>query len=83
MFLADQFISCGKSSDMAQELASQIWLAVLDSLEENERTFCLLKCLAQEGDVSCTFHTVVFLPPDNYNQQSHSRDTGRFMSTYI
>lgn len=49
--IIDQFISCGKSSDMAQELASQIWLAVLDSLEENERTFCLLKCLAQEGDV--------------------------------
>lgn len=50
--LADQFIACGKSSDMAHELASQIWLAVVDGLEENERTFCLLKNLALEADVS-------------------------------
>lgn len=50
--LADQFIACGKSSDIAQELASQIWVAVLDRLEKNEHTFCLLKSLAQEGDVS-------------------------------
>lgn len=51
--LADQFIACGKSRDSAHELASQIWLAVLDNLEENEHTFVLLKRLAQEGDVSC------------------------------
>ncbi|XP_054785179.1 uncharacterized protein LOC129291710 isoform X2 [Prosopis cineraria] len=47
----DQFIACGKSRDLAHELASLIWLAVLDNLEENERTFTLLKRLAQEGDV--------------------------------
>ncbi|GMN66479.1 hypothetical protein TIFTF001_035550 [Ficus carica] len=46
----DQFIACGKSRDMAHELASQIWLAVLDNLEENEHTFLILKRLAQEGD---------------------------------
>ncbi|PQP99290.1 uncharacterized protein Pyn_15324 [Prunus yedoensis var. nudiflora] len=45
------FIACGKSRDMADDLASQIWLAVLDNLEENEHTFQILKRLAQEGDV--------------------------------
>ncbi|XP_068336255.1 uncharacterized protein [Pyrus communis] len=49
--LIDQFIACGKSRDMAHDLASQIWLAVLDNLEENEQTFQLLKRLAQEADV--------------------------------
>ncbi|CAN0839849.1 hypothetical protein LINGRAHAP2_LOCUS2683, partial [Linum grandiflorum] len=49
--IIDQFIACGKSTDTAHELASQIWLAVLDNLEENERTFQLLKCLAHEWDV--------------------------------
>ncbi|XP_057995913.1 uncharacterized protein LOC110665942 isoform X3 [Hevea brasiliensis] len=49
--IADQFIACGKSRDAAHELASQIWLTVLDNLEENEHTFLLLKRLAQEGDV--------------------------------
>ncbi|XP_008227991.1 PREDICTED: uncharacterized protein LOC103327435 isoform X4 [Prunus mume] len=53
--IADQFIACGKSRDMAHDLASQIWLAVLDNLEENEHTFQILKRLAQEGDQ-------VFLP---------------------
>lgn len=53
--LADQFIACGKSRDMAHDLASQIWLAVLDNLEENEHTFQILKRLAQEGDVSYLF----------------------------
>ena len=48
----DQFIAVGKSRDTAHELASQIWLAVLDNLEENEHTFILLKRLAQEVDVS-------------------------------
>ncbi|XP_038717423.1 uncharacterized protein LOC120010700 isoform X2 [Tripterygium wilfordii] len=48
--IIDQFISCGKSRDMAHELASQIWLAVLDSLEENEQTFFLLKSFALEED---------------------------------
>ncbi|PRQ51877.1 putative F-box domain, BPI/LBP/Plunc family protein [Rosa chinensis] len=49
--IIDQFIACGKSRDMAHELASQIWLAVLDNLEETEHTFQILKRLAQEGDV--------------------------------
>ncbi|KAK6911196.1 hypothetical protein RJ641_023289 [Dillenia turbinata] len=49
--IIDQFIACGKSRDKAHELASQIWLAVLDNLEENEHTFLLLKRLALEGDV--------------------------------
>ncbi|KAJ7962664.1 Lipid-binding serum glycoprotein-like protein [Quillaja saponaria] len=49
--IIDQFIACGKSRDMAHELASRIWLAVLDNLEENEHTFFLLKRLVQEGDV--------------------------------
>ncbi|CAB4272064.1 unnamed protein product [Prunus armeniaca] len=48
--IIDQFIACGKSRDMAHDLASQIWLAVLDNLEENEHTFQILKRLAQEGD---------------------------------
>ncbi|PHT47136.1 hypothetical protein CQW23_11344 [Capsicum baccatum] len=38
----DQFIACGKSRDTAHELASTIWLAVVDNLEENEHTFNLL-----------------------------------------
>ncbi|KAF7814648.1 TatD family [Senna tora] len=48
--IIDQFIACGKSRDLAHELASLIWLAVLDNLEENQQNFCLLKRLAQEGD---------------------------------
>ncbi|KAJ4826201.1 hypothetical protein Tsubulata_023790 [Turnera subulata] len=49
--IIDQFLACGKSRDSAHELASRIWLAVLDNLEENEHTFLLLKRLAQESDV--------------------------------
>ncbi|KAK1290678.1 hypothetical protein QJS10_CPB18g00070 [Acorus calamus] len=49
--IIDQFIACGNSRDKAYELASQIWLAVIDNLEENKHTFLLLKHLAQEGDV--------------------------------
>ncbi|KAI5578033.1 hypothetical protein POPTR_008G004500v4 [Populus trichocarpa] len=49
--IIDQFIACGKSRDIAHELASQIWLAVLDNLEDNEHTFLILKRLALEGDV--------------------------------
>ncbi|CAK7323768.1 unnamed protein product [Dovyalis caffra] len=60
--LADQFIACGKSRDTAHELASQIWLAVLDNLEDNEHTFLLLKRLALEGDVSCNSENSVNLP---------------------
>ncbi|XP_009620138.1 uncharacterized protein LOC107786021 isoform X1 [Nicotiana tabacum] len=53
--IIDQFIACGKSRDMAHELASIIWLAVIDNLEENEQTFDLLKRLASEGDVILPF----------------------------
>ncbi|KAI4331146.1 hypothetical protein MLD38_029361 [Melastoma candidum] len=49
--MIDQFIACGNSREMAHELASQIWIAVLDNLEENEHAFLLLKRLAQEPDV--------------------------------
>ncbi|XP_048228498.1 uncharacterized protein LOC8259957 isoform X2 [Ricinus communis] len=61
--IIDQFIACGKPRDTAHELASQIWLAVLDHLEENEHTFLLLKRLAQEGDVSCSEISFVILLP--------------------
>lgn len=63
---------------MAHELASQIWLAVLDSLEENEHTFCLLKTLAQEGDVSNTIQKFVV---NNYTQGNYSKILGDFMNT--
>ncbi|XP_022723839.1 uncharacterized protein LOC111280697 isoform X2 [Durio zibethinus] len=53
--IIDQFIACGESRDVAHELASQIWLAVLDNLEENQHTFLLLKRLALEGDVFLPF----------------------------
>lgn len=60
--LADQFIACGKSSDIAHELASQIWVAVLDRLEENKHTFRLLKSFAQEvGDVRELHNSYVYL----------------------
>ncbi|KAK9099731.1 hypothetical protein Scep_023161 [Stephania cephalantha] len=49
--IIDQFIACGKSRNKAHELASQIWLAVIDNMEENEHTFFLLKQLVQEPDV--------------------------------
>lgn len=62
MFLhADQFIACGKSRDKAHELASQIWLAVINNLEENEHTFLLLKRLAQERDVSSFTTNILYL----------------------
>ncbi|GAB4841869.1 hypothetical protein Ancab_011824 [Ancistrocladus abbreviatus] len=49
--LIDQFIACGQSRDKAHELASRIWLAVIDNLEENGNTFLLFKQLALEGNV--------------------------------
>lgn len=61
LHLADQFIACGKSRDVAHELASRIWIAVVDSLEENHHTFCLLKRLALEGDVSFCYDLSVFV----------------------
>ncbi|XP_010694484.2 uncharacterized protein LOC104907273 [Beta vulgaris subsp. vulgaris] len=53
--IIDQFIACGKSRERAHELASLIWLAVIDNLEEDERTFHLLKRLALEGNVFLPF----------------------------
>lgn len=49
--IIDQFIACGKSRDKAYELASLIWLAVIENLEDNHQTFLLLKRLAFEGDI--------------------------------
>ncbi|XP_012856321.1 PREDICTED: uncharacterized protein LOC105975665 isoform X2 [Erythranthe guttata] len=46
---ADQFIACGKSRDRAHELGCMIWLGVIENLEDNHRTFLLLKRLAMEG----------------------------------
>ncbi|KAL3528486.1 hypothetical protein ACH5RR_007808 [Cinchona calisaya] len=53
--IIDQFIACGKSQDKAYELASLIWLAVIDNLEETEQTFSLLQRLALEADVFLPF----------------------------
>ncbi|RRT56126.1 hypothetical protein GW17_00015581 [Ensete ventricosum] len=58
--LLDQFIACGRSRDKAHELASEIWLAVINNLEENQHTFLLLKRLAQEGDVSIFVSSILF-----------------------
>lgn len=54
--VTDQFIACGKSREKAYELASIIWLAVIDNLDDTEQTFYLLKRLALEGDVSRITH---------------------------
>ncbi|XP_064981576.1 uncharacterized protein LOC135623031 isoform X1 [Musa acuminata AAA Group] len=53
--IIDQFIACGRSRDEAHELASEIWLAVINNLEENKHTFLLLKRFAQEGDLFLPF----------------------------
>lgn len=47
----DQFLACGKKSDEAHDVASQIWVAVLGNLEETERTFHLLMRIAEEWEV--------------------------------
>ncbi|MCO5575031.1 hypothetical protein L7F22_028828 [Adiantum nelumboides] len=47
----DQFLACGKKGNMAHELASQIWLAVIDNLEETEHTFHLLMQIVEEWEV--------------------------------
>ncbi|XP_008668193.1 lipid binding protein isoform X1 [Zea mays] len=49
--IIDQFIACGNTGEKAHDLASKIWLAVIDSLEENQQTFLLLKRVAQEGEI--------------------------------
>ncbi|KAE8772934.1 hypothetical protein D1007_54998 [Hordeum vulgare] len=53
--IIDQFIACGRTGEKAHELASNIWIAVIDNLEENQQTFMLLKHLAQEGDFFLPF----------------------------
>ncbi|KAI5679564.1 hypothetical protein M9H77_00791 [Catharanthus roseus] len=53
--IIDQFIACGKSREKAYELASIIWLAVIDNLDDTEQTFYLLKRLALEGDIFLPF----------------------------
>ncbi|XP_037442433.1 uncharacterized protein LOC119310916 isoform X1 [Triticum dicoccoides] len=52
--IIDQFIACGRTGEKAHELASNIWIAVIDNLEENQQTFMLLKHLAQ-GDFFLPF----------------------------
>ncbi|CAI9280809.1 unnamed protein product [Lactuca saligna] len=53
--IIDQFIACGMSKEKAHDLASKIWLAVIENLEESEKTFLLLKRLALEGDAFLPF----------------------------
>lgn len=52
---ADQFLACGKRSEEAHDVASQIWVAVLGNLEETERTFHLLMRIAEEWEVRTAF----------------------------
>ncbi|KAJ4802044.1 lipid-binding serum glycoprotein family protein [Rhynchospora pubera] len=49
--MIDQFIACGLSRDGAHKVVSEIWMAVINNLEENHHTFLLLKRLAKEGDL--------------------------------
>ena len=51
MFLSDQFLACGKQGNIAHELASQIWLAVIDNLDDSEKTFHLLMRIVEEWEV--------------------------------
>lgn len=49
--IIDQFLACGKERDAAHELASKVWLAVINNLEENEHTFQLFVHIAEEWEV--------------------------------
>jgi len=60
LLYADQFIACGRTGEKAHDLASKIWLAVIDGLEENQQTVLLLKHLAREGEVRYHFHLFAF-----------------------
>ena len=51
MCLSDQFLACGKQAGTAHELASQIWLAVIDNLDDSEKTFHLLMRIVEEWEV--------------------------------
>eukprot|EP00250_Pteridium_aquilinum_P018607 c24137_g1_i1 orf=192-1040(-) len=48
--IIDQFLACGKGN-MAHELASRVWLAVIDNLDESEHTFHLLMQIVEEWEV--------------------------------
>ncbi|CAM6085243.1 unnamed protein product [Calypogeia fissa] len=49
--IIDQFLACCKTGDEAHNLASHIWIAVLDNLDESENTFHLLMRIAEEWEV--------------------------------
>ncbi|KAL3699196.1 hypothetical protein R1sor_017218 [Riccia sorocarpa] len=49
--IIDQFLACSKTGDEAHELASLVWVAVLDNLDETENTFRLLMRIAEEWEV--------------------------------
>eukprot|EP00249_Psilotum_nudum_P019212 c27144_g1_i1 orf=209-1081(-) len=49
--VVDQFLAFGKAGSTAHELASQIWLAVIDNLDDTEHTFHLLMKIAEEWEV--------------------------------
>lgn len=49
--MADQLIVSGKSKEEADELATKIWLTLVDNLEDTKHTFIVLKSIAQEYDV--------------------------------
>ncbi|KAI3766277.1 hypothetical protein L2E82_16330 [Cichorium intybus] len=53
--IIDQFIACGMSREKAHDLASKIWLTVIENLEESQQTFVLLKRLALEEDAFLPF----------------------------
>lgn len=49
--IIDQFLACGKKGNTAHDLASQIWLAVIDNLDDSEHTFRLLMQIVEEWEV--------------------------------
>ena len=70
MFLSDQFLACGKQGSIAHELASQIWLAVIDNLDDSEKTFHLLMRIVEEWEV--IFHLFFVLTIHWFSQLSSS-----------
>lgn len=62
ILVIDQLLVCGKSKEEADELATKIWLALLDNLEDTKHTFIVLKSIAQEYDVSGnkSFHKIFY-----------------------
>ncbi|XP_051135317.1 uncharacterized protein LOC127254312 isoform X1 [Andrographis paniculata] len=72
--IIDQFIACGKSRDRAHELASLIWLAVIENLDDNYQTFLLLKRLAFEAENSCRCFYLTHMPGLTKLSGKSSRD---------